>query len=184
VIEVPPLLTANLSLEPLLPATLEALLAGDVDAASLAQGLSLPAAFAESAEEFFLRVQLERMAANPAGRGWCARAIVGLGDGAVVGHAGFHGPPEDVGRAEIGYTVLPAYRGRGYATEAAAALVAYAQAQGLSVVFATVAPGNAPSLRVVAKLGFVQTGVQIDEVDGEELVFELALVGGPTKGTP
>jgi [ribosomal protein S5]-alanine N-acetyltransferase len=175
VTDVPPLLTANLRLDPMLPATLEALLAGDLPAASREQGVDLPAAFAESAEHFFLRVQLERMTADPAGRGWCARVIVGLADGAVIGHAGFHGPPEDVGRAEIGYTVLPVYRGRGYATEAAAALVAYAGEQGIPVVFATVAPGNTPSLRVVEKLGFVQTGVQIDEIDGEELVFELAL---------
>jgi [ribosomal protein S5]-alanine N-acetyltransferase len=172
VIEVPPLLTANLRLDPLLPATVEALLAGDRAAAARAQGLPLPAGFA-SAEEFFLRVQLERMTANPPGRGWCARVIVRLADGAVVGHAGFHGPPEDVGRAEIGYSVFEPYRGQGYATEAAQALVAYAAAHGAGTVFASVAPANAPSLRVMEKLGFRRTGVQVDEIDGEELVFEL-----------
>jgi RimJ/RimL family protein N-acetyltransferase len=36
-----------------------------------------------------------------------------------------------------------------------------------------VAPSNPPSLAVVRKVGFVQTGVQMDEIDGEELVFEI-----------
>jgi RimJ/RimL family protein N-acetyltransferase len=38
-----------------------------------------------------------------------------------------------------------------------------------------VSPGNAASLAVVEKLGFRQTGVQIDDIDGEEGVFELTL---------
>ena len=38
---------------------------------------------------------------------------------------------------------------------------------------ASVAPDNLPSLAVVAKFGFRQVGVQIDDIDGEELVFEL-----------
>lgn len=37
---------------------------------------------------------------------------------------------------------------------------------------AAVSPANAPSLALVAKLGFARTGVQWDEIDGEELVFE------------
>jgi len=36
-----------------------------------------------------------------------------------------------------------------------------------------VAPNNEPSLGLIRKLGFVQTGVQWDEIDGQELVFEL-----------
>ena len=173
--DVPPILTSNLRLDPLLPATLEALLAGDLVRASESQGTELPAEILESVDDFFLQVQLERMTKNPAGRGWCARLMVGRTGGEVVGHCGFHGPPEDVGRAEIGYTVLPSHRGQGYATEAAAALVEYAGARKAGTVFATVAPANAPSLRIVEKLGFVQTGVQIDEIDGEELVFELTV---------
>jgi RimJ/RimL family protein N-acetyltransferase len=78
-----------------------------------------------------------------------------------------------VGRAEIGYTVLPAYRGQGLATEAAAGLVEWAWEQGERTVFASVAPTNPASLAVVRKLGFVQTGSQIDDIDGLELVFEL-----------
>ena len=38
---------------------------------------------------------------------------------------------------------------------------------------ASVSPTNEPSLSLVRKLGFVQTGTQWDEIDGQELVFEL-----------
>jgi RimJ/RimL family protein N-acetyltransferase len=41
-------------------------------------------------------------------------------------------------------------------------------------VIASVSPENAPSLAVIRKLGFEQTGEQWDEEDGLELVFERA----------
>ena len=66
------------------------------------------------------------------------------------------------------------FRGRGYATEAARALLAWAcDEHGIRHFIASVAPGNAPSLAIVRRLGFVETGRQWDEEDGEELVFEL-----------
>lgn len=91
----------------------------------------------------------------------------------MVGHIGYHGPPDDNEMLEIGYTIAAPYRRRGYATEAAEALVANAFAHDqVSIVRACVAPTNEPSLGLVAKLGFVQVGEQMDEIDGLELVFE------------
>jgi RimJ/RimL family protein N-acetyltransferase len=46
--------------------------------------------------------------------------------GAVVGTCGFKGPPGADGTVEIAYGVAPDQQGKGYATEAAEALVAYA----------------------------------------------------------
>lgn len=171
-----PILTPRLSLELLRLETLAALEAHDIDRASERQGLRLPADFvgADGLDDFFLRVQQQRQRAHPDELRWCARVMVQVDDGAAVGHCGFHGPPHAVGRAEIGYSVLPPYRGRGLATEAAGALVEWAFAQGQRTVFASVSPDNAPSLAVVRKLGFEQTGVQIDDIDGKELVFELS----------
>jgi RimJ/RimL family protein N-acetyltransferase len=170
-----PIRTPRLSLVPLLEGTLAALVRGDREEASRAQGVELPEGFLapDGSDAFFLRVQLERVRADPDHRDWCGRLIIRLADGAVVGRCGFHGPPWAVGRAEIGYTVLPAWRGQGFATEAAAALVAWGFDQGEATVFATVAPANLASLAVVRKLGFVETGSQIDDIDGLELVFEL-----------
>jgi RimJ/RimL family protein N-acetyltransferase len=165
----------RLRLEPLRPETIEALLVGDRAAADRMQGRTLPEQFFGPDDEHFLKIQLNRMSSRPEGRGWCGRVIVRDEDGAVLGHCGFHGPPEDVGRAEVGYTVLPAYRRQGYAVEAVAALLGFARSEGTTVVFASVAPDNMASLAVIGKLGFRQTGVQIDEIDGEEGVFEISL---------
>jgi RimJ/RimL family protein N-acetyltransferase len=38
---------------------------------------------------------------------------------------------------------------------------------------ASTSPGNEPSLAVIRKLGFTQTGEAWDDEDGLELVFEL-----------
>jgi RimJ/RimL family protein N-acetyltransferase len=74
---------------------------------------------------------------------------------------------------EIGYRVEPAFRGHGYATEAVRALFAWAtQTQGIHKFRASVSPSNKPSLRLITRLGFQQTGHQHDELDGLELVFE------------
>ena len=75
--------------------------------------------------------------------------------GAVAGDIGFHGPVRGTAVVEMGYVILPEYRGRGYATEAGAALVAWAFAQpGVERAMLRIEPGNARSLRVAAKLGF------------------------------
>jgi RimJ/RimL family protein N-acetyltransferase len=173
--DTPPIITRRLRLEAIKPETLAALLAGDVPAAESSQGKRLSTDFLETVDDFFLQIQLDRMVANAGGREWCARLIVRDDDGDVIGHCGFHGPPEDIGRAEIGYSVLPAFRRQGYAVEAAQGLIDFARAKGRTTVFACVAPSNEASLAVVGRLGFRQTGLQIDEIDGEELVFEIEL---------
>jgi [ribosomal protein S5]-alanine N-acetyltransferase len=67
------------------------------------------------------------------------------------------------------------YRGRGFATEAAFALMDWARRErGINHFVASVAPDNQASLAIGRKLGFVQTGEQWDVEDGLELVFELA----------
>ena len=43
------------------------------------------------------------------------------------------------------------------------------------MVFAAISSNNASSIGVVRKLGFRQTGIQGNDVDGEEFVFELSL---------
>ena len=98
----------------------------------------------------------------------------------MIGHAGFHGAPGTNGPGkpdalEFGYTVFEEFRGRGYATEAARALMAWAQHEhAIRHFIASVSPGNTASLAIVRKLGFVETGTLWDEEDGEELIFELA----------
>ena len=74
------------------------------------------------------------------------------GDGAVIGLLSF--VRRSYGQDEIGYALGLAYRGRGYATEAARALLAYAFAElGLHRVQATTSPANQGSWRVMERLG-------------------------------
>ena len=74
---------------------------------------------------------------------------------------------------EVGYTVGPAHRRRGYATAILAALLERAAAEpGVQVVRASISPDNVASLATVAHFGFTQIGDQWDEEDGLELLFE------------
>lgn len=112
------------------------------------------------------RVVARLLAREPGGPGWGRhghRLLVERAGGLVVGGAGMF--PEAGGTGlEIGYGVVPSRRGRGYASEAARALVALARRDGTSRVVAGVEPGNPASARVLAGLGMRHTGT----VDGEE----------------
>ena len=171
---VKPIETERLELVALEPETIRHLIQGDRKKAEKAQGLSIPEEFPTRDDvDGFLSIQLHRMHASPGRRDWMARLMVTRGQLEVIGHCGFHGPPEVIGRAEIGYTVFTSFRGRGFAKEAARALVKWALSNGEAKVFASVSPDNAPSLAVVRSLGFKQVGTQVDEVDGLELVFAI-----------
>jgi RimJ/RimL family protein N-acetyltransferase len=176
---VPAIESPRLELVSLSPAFVDAALAGRHDEAGELIGAELPDGWV-AGEERFLRLRLEQMHRDPERQPWLIRALVLRGPKrTMIGHAGFHGPPGINGLSkadavEVGYTVLPPFRGRGYATEAAAALMDWAEREhGIRRFVASVAPGNEPSLAVVRKLGFVRTGEQWDEEDGLELVFEL-----------
>ena len=91
----------------------------------------------------------------------------------IVGTIGFHGPPDPQRRVEIGYSVDPGYRRRGLAREAVRAMFDWAAAtHGIKRFVASISPSNEASLGLVAGFGFVQTGSQVDDIDGLELVFE------------
>ena len=155
------------------PPVLTALLDGDLATASARCGTALPPFFLE--EGWLWQLRLDQVRADPAAQAWVVRAAVVEGAG-VVGHAGFHGPPDADGAVEVGYTVLPHLRGRGYAQAALRALVAEAVASPhVRLVRASVQPGNAASLAVVRSAGFVPVGEHLDEQDGLELVHELAV---------
>jgi [ribosomal protein S5]-alanine N-acetyltransferase len=92
----------------------------------------------------------------------------------AIGYLNFHAGPDETGMVEVGYTLLPAARGHGYAIEAVRAAFEWAtQVHGVRRFRASVAPDNERSLNLIGKLGFHQTGEQWDEEDGLELVFEL-----------
>jgi RimJ/RimL family protein N-acetyltransferase len=87
--------------------------------------------------------------------------------GADVGHAGFKGPPDRAGMVEIAYGINPERQGRGYATEAAEGLAAFAfRDDRVQLVRAHTKPENAASRRVLEKCGFRSVGEVTDPDDG------------------
>jgi len=75
-----------------------------------------------------------------------------------VGPADYHreiSPPLD-GTPEIGWVVVPSMWGKGYATEAVRASIAWAQARmpGIAGIACIIAPDNLVSIRVAEKSGF------------------------------
>ena len=84
-----------------------------------------------------------------------------------VGSCGFKGPPDANGVVEIAYGIALEHQNKGYATEAAAALVRFAFASGqVRIVRAhTIADANG-SARVLSKCGFSSAGQVVDPEDG------------------
>jgi len=66
--------------------------------------------------------------------------------------------PESWRTYELGYVFHPSYWGRGFATEAAAALVGQCFAGGAHRVLARCNPRNTPSWRLLERLGFRREG--------------------------
>lgn len=94
--------------------------------------------------------------------------------GAKVGACGFKGPPGDEAVVEIAYRVTPVCQGRGYATEAAAALVDFAfESNRVHRVRAHTLPEANASTRVLTKCGFRAVGEVIDPDDGLVWRWEL-----------
>jgi [ribosomal protein S5]-alanine N-acetyltransferase len=164
----------------LLPQVIDALVEGRRGDAERELAASIPEGWPDEHDAGFLRYRQRQLQRMPQAEPWLVRAVI-LREPVrtMIGHAGFHGQPgvngkQDAEAVELGYTVFEPHRGRGYATEAAQALMDWAaDKHGIRRFIASVAPTNAPSLAIVKKLGFVQTGEQWDEEDGLELVFEL-----------
>jgi RimJ/RimL family protein N-acetyltransferase len=180
VVFVPTIVTVRLDLVSLGPEVLSASLAGDRKRAASLIEATLPPEWPGWADHV-MRLRAEQLATDPSTQPWLLRAIVLREPGRpIVGHIGFHAPPDAEGRVEVGYAIRPEYRRRGYALEAVQALFAWAEREhGVQRFLASVSPSNQPSLRLIAKLGFHQIGTQWDDLDGEESVFELRRDAAP-----
>ncbi|MEU4652522.1 GNAT family N-acetyltransferase [Streptomyces sp. NPDC023723] len=103
---------------------------------------------------------------------WGMYVLVRRTDGLAVGAMGFHGVPDEDGRVEVGYDLVEAARGHGYATEALRALSARALARPeVHRVFALAEPDNHASRAVLARAGF--TRLARGDQDDEYVAYEL-----------
>ncbi|MFT3808209.1 GNAT family N-acetyltransferase [Arenimonas sp.] len=89
------------------------------------------------------------------------------GSGSSIGGCSFKGPPNADGIVEIAYGIDPQHQNRGYATEAAKALIDFALSDArVRQVIAHTMPDNAISSRVLEKCGFRRIGEIFDPEDG------------------
>ncbi|WP_321472196.1 GNAT family protein [uncultured Paludibaculum sp.] len=112
-------------------------------------------------------------------RPWALRAMMHRETKVMVGFCGFHTAPnppylaswaEDA--VEFGYTVFPAFRNKGFATEAAQGLMEWAGRQrGVRRFVVSISEANAASTAVARKLGFQHAGSRMDPVDGLEEIY-------------
>lgn len=130
------------------------------------------------AEHSPLRHRIPQVKADPSINPWLVRLAVVRSPGPqIVGQANFHDRPDDGGMVEIGYSILPAFRERGYAREVAMTMWDFAASHpDVRVLRATVRPDNEASLRIIRGAGLVHVGEQDDPEDGLELIFELSAV--------
>ncbi len=82
---------------------------------------------------------------------WIHQILV---DGVVVGDVGFHGPPSPELAVEIGYSVVPGWRGRGVASRACALILQQAWQDGADIVVAETDADNVVSQAVLLRNGF------------------------------
>jgi ribosomal-protein-alanine N-acetyltransferase len=101
---IPSIVTPRLELVSMSVPFMEALARKDLAAASAEMGAIVPAWVADELENF-LKYRLGQLRLDPSIRVWLGRAMVLTEDDGtrrVVGSIGFHGPPDEQGRLEVG----------------------------------------------------------------------------------
>jgi RimJ/RimL family protein N-acetyltransferase len=130
--------------------------------------------------------------------GWLAGARADLAiretaSDAFVGDIGLYYQEPITGQAMIGYSMLPDWRGRGYASRAVALLAGWAfEHAGIARLIAGTAPDNAGSQAVLTRVGFRREGYQRARLPGvagtriDDLLYALlpAELISPTRTPP
>lgn len=155
------------------PATakhLESLLKGETAVASLYDDV------AEGYIEFpgALEYALEQLKTGVTPEGWGTYLFIAGQPRILIGIGGYKGAPDAEGVVEIGYGIALAYRRKGYATEAARALIdnAFSDAGTQAVIAHTLAETN-PSTSVLQKCGMIKVAEVVDPDDGEIWRWEI-----------
>ena len=145
--------TARLVLRPFRPSDVDAVFRASQDAETQRWIGALPVPYTrENAREF-----VEGIAAQDRAEGNGLSTVVEA-DGDLVGTAGANLRPGRLG-PEIGYSIAPWARRRGYAAEAARALADWALGLGAPRVHLYTDVGNTASQAVARRAGFTQEGV-------------------------
>ena len=105
---------------------------------------------------------MEQMEQDTSGNVWDG-IIAHKADAVVIGDMGFKGGPDETRSVEIGYSIIPVYRNRGYATEMAQSLIAWVFQQSyIHAVIAECLHDNIGSIKVLEKLGMRRVALHND----------------------
>ncbi|MFD9304129.1 GNAT family N-acetyltransferase [Streptomyces sp. NPDC060048] len=110
-----------------------------------------------------IRTSIAELLAATATTGIALLPIQRRDEGDFIGYCGLIIGRSTVEEPEIAYELFQRAHGRGYATEAARAVVDAAIATGRKRLWSTVGTWNTPSLRVLEKLGFERHRVATDD---------------------
>jgi [ribosomal protein S5]-alanine N-acetyltransferase len=170
----PHLSTGRLDLVPFTADAIDALLTGDAARLQALTGLDFPAPLRPPPlMEELLPLVRDQLRANPATLGWWTWLAVEKASRKVTGALGFGGPPNAEGAVMIGYATYPSVDHRGYASEAAKALIDWALEQPDVVrVCASIPPDNAAARRVAEKVGMRVAGTVWEEEIDDVLLYE------------
>jgi len=167
---VEPIRTPRLDLVLISAAFARALLAGDRDRASVIINAAVSQSLANDPAHV---VQLALAQAGPHMPDGGSRVVVLVEPPSrrrAIGSVGFHGPPDDRGRLEVGCRILSAYRGRGYTGEAMAAMFEWAATRlGITRFLVAVSSADASAPRLMTELelhGGSGWGDRIAELEG------------------
>jgi RimJ/RimL family protein N-acetyltransferase len=148
--------TERLLLVSLLPEEIEALIAGDAERVALLTGFTFPPDDPNRGVD--LSWHLRALQADCNQLSWRIRVIVERLSNTVVGSINLKGPPNADGDVEIGWGLNEDARGKGYATEASAAVIYWASKQPrVATISATIPDDNYSSRRLAVRLGFART---------------------------
>ncbi len=120
-----------------------------------------------------IRAEIQEMDGRAPGEpgGWVQLSVEERMSGRLVGDVGLATADGEPGVIKVGYTMAPAFQGRGYATEAVGALVAYVfETLEADVVRAYASADNVPSTRVAEKVG-MRLVERFEHRDGDGVWF-------------
>ncbi|WP_432149901.1 GNAT family N-acetyltransferase [Streptomyces sp. bgisy029] len=109
------------------------------------------------------RTSIGELLAATARTGIALLPVQRRGEGDFIGYCGLIIGRTTLEEPEIAYELCRRAHGRGYATEAAGAVVDAAVVTGRKRLWSTVGTWNTPSLRVLEKLGFERDRVSTEE---------------------
>ena len=167
--------TARLELVPLSGSFVDALKRGDRRGAEREIGARV-GRWLVNEPSHFVQLQLAHLAADAIGMAGLGRAVVlvqAAGSRRVIGSIGFHGPPDDRGRLELGCAIDPADQREGYAAEAMKrSSTGRADRHGITRFVVAIPLVGEPGGRVPVEIGFLSAASSEEQLEALEPALE------------